>query len=529
MRGYFEKIKIADEFFAKKWFVLPVVSAVLLLLSFYPFNLWFLNLVALAPFFYFINLPVSRRRLAYGGFLFGFVFSFSISYFTVIQFHWIPETYLFKNLVNLSFLLLSAIGGTVGCMVALSYRFFSGKNLARNAFVFGAIFAISELFLNFIFGGYFPGMLPLTADTLWPIMKLASVGGVFFVSFLMYSINAFAGQLLLIRDADKIKNFAKGLAVSLVLLSIIFAGNEAYLGFGKTGTAETIKVAILQNMDKGEGVFATTTDEIFKFNKLDELLKKASLQKPDLIIYPFSPVIGAIYFTPPIAEFNKKVLAVSAGEFARWLNERVPEGTIVMTWDVVYKNGEFLNQNDFWQNGRIVGSYRKRNLFPFADYTPKWAQKMSFYTTPYDIVKGEENQNISLGNGLSTGNLICSEISNQALASRDTQNSQIIISAGSEAMFSDAVASAFNLMHARYRAAENNVPVIRANRFGPSAIVDSGGGIVKKMKRGEDGVMVGEIKITDGRRTLFNVFGNVIVLVLIVIILLTAFYLKKRE
>ena len=529
MRRYFETMKKIDGFFEKRWFILPVVSALLLILSFYPFNLWFLNLVAFAPFFYFINLQIPRRKLFWGGFLFGAVFSFSLNYFTVIQFHWLPETYLFKSIINLSFIPLSLIGALVAGLIAVLYKTLRSRNLVFNVFIFAAVSVAAELFLNFIFGGYFLGMLPLTADTFQPMIRLASVGGMFFVSFLMYSANGFLGQLLLIREMSQAKSLVKGLAASFVFIALLFIGNEMYLAPPANGDAQTAKVAVLQNADRGEGAFATTTDESFRFNKLEELLKEASAEKPDLIIYPFSPVVGAFYFTPPIAEFNKKILVTGTDKFAKWLNGIVPEETAVMTWDVIYDGGGFFNQNDFWLDGRLVGSYRKRNLFPFADYTPKWAQNMSFYTTPFDIVRGEGNQFVSLPGGLSFGNLICSEISSQALALADARKSQIIISAGSEAMFADSVASAFNLMHARYRAAENNIPVIRANRFGPSAIIAPDGSLVSKMNRGEDGVMTGEIEIKERQMTLFNTFGNVIIIFLIISILFLAIYLRNKK
>ena len=518
-----------DRFFEKRWFILPIVSTLLLILSFYPFNLWFLNLVALAPFFYFINLPVSGRKLFLGGFLFGVTFSFSLTYFTVIQFHWLPETYLFARLVNLTFIPIALIGGVIAGSIAILYKTLRSQNLAFNVFLFAAISVAAELFLDFIFGGYYFGMLPLTADTLEPLMKLASVGGMFFVSFLMYSINGFLGQFFLLRETSQTKTFVRNVAISFAFIVLLFAVNEAYLKPSAVGGAKTVKIAVLQNNDRGDGAFADISSESFKFNKLEEQLKEASLQKPDLIIYPFSPIVGAFYFTPPLAEFNKKILITGTDNFAEWLNGIVPKGTTVMTLDVIYDSGEFFNQNDFWLDGRLAGSYRKRNLFPFADYTPEWAQKMSFYTTPYDIVKGGENQAVPLGNGLSTGNLICSEISSQTLASRDAQKSQIIISAGSEAMFADSVASAFNLMHARYRAAENNIPVIRANRFGPSAIIAPDGSIIGKMERGVDGVMTGEIEIKERQRTLFNMFGNATIVFLIAVILLLAVYLRTKK
>ena len=229
MRRYFETMKKIDGFFEKRWFILPVVSALLLILSFYPFNLWFLNLVAFAPFFYFINLQIPRRKLFWGGFLFGAVFSFSLNYFTVIQFHWLPETYLFKSIINLSFIPLSLIGALVAGLIAVLYKTLRSRNLVFNVFIFAAVSVAAELFLNFIFGGYFLGMLPLTADTFQPMIRLASVGGMFFVSFLMYSANGFLGQLLLIREMSQAKSLVKGLAASFVFIALLFIGNEMYL------------------------------------------------------------------------------------------------------------------------------------------------------------------------------------------------------------------------------------------------------------------------------------------------------------
>jgi apolipoprotein N-acyltransferase len=76
-------------------------------------------------------------------------------------------------------------------------------------------------------------------------------------------------------------------------------------------------------------------------------------------------------------------------------------------------------------------------------------------------------------------------------------------------MFSDSFAAEFDLASAQFRAAENNVAIVRANRFGPSGFIASDGRIIRKTSYDADGATIENVPYEEEpRRTLYSLTGD---------------------
>jgi apolipoprotein N-acyltransferase len=107
------------------------------------------------------------------------------------------------------------------------------------------------------------------------------------------------------------------------------------------------------------------------------------------------------------------------------------------------------------------------------------------------------------------GNAICSEVTERDLVRDNAQGTNVFLSVGSNAMFANEMTSQFTLASAQFRAAENNLPVIRADRSGPSAFIDMRGAITSQMYSGQDGVLTRAMTFEKHpRATLYQLAGD---------------------
>ncbi|MEK7514577.1 MAG: hypothetical protein AAB587_02035, partial [Patescibacteria group bacterium] len=102
-------MKIITDIYTKNTYVLPITSAILLVLTFPPFNFWYLTFVVLVPFYIFLFKENSAKKVFIGGMLLGLIFSGYLSYSTISSFTWIGEAHLFTTLVKFLFIPVVAL------------------------------------------------------------------------------------------------------------------------------------------------------------------------------------------------------------------------------------------------------------------------------------------------------------------------------------------------------------------------------------------------------------------------------------
>ena len=506
----------------ERWVVLPVLSGVLLVLSFHPFNLWPLGFVALAPLYYFVAAyPRSRRQIFWGGAVTGGLFSFCLSYFTIIQFHWLPEAYLFVGAVRLAVLPITLLGAAVCGAAMLAYAKLRSPSLMQSVSVGAAVYALSEIILQAVFGGYYLATLGYVAVPLVPLLGVAALGGGALLSFAVAWVNVALAEAA-IRGFKQVRDFVP--LAACVAAAVVAVSVQAWYLRAAPQT-QAITVSVIQGGLREGAQFGRVVNNAFSFPWLGEALASAASTTPDLVIYPFSPVEGALYRTH--APLNKNVLAASESQFGAFLNTHVPAQSAVLTWNTLY-DGNFYNEYQVWRGGVPESEYQKRALFPFMDYTPAWAQRIGLYSTPFDVVAGASDDLPMLGD-IPLGSLLCSELHSAALARSDARRSPLLIAVGSEAMFVDEVASNFSLKAAQLRAAENNVPVVRGNILGPSAIIARDGSLIAYAPARLEAIVSATVPLYEPRATLYNRFGPLPTLLLICGILGTALWRRLHS
>ncbi len=515
------------------WILLPVISAILVIGTLPPLNFWFLGFFSLAPLYIFVSITVrtSWKKVAWGGFIFGVLFSAFLMTLTILQFHWIEGAHLFSTLVKFSFIPLLIVMGIFASVSILVSRFLI-ITIARSSV---KILVPEHMFSNTRFVKLLSASIEfftiLSATVVWTVsewiirklmfgieysiigypahntffISLASIGGVFLTVFFVTLINMSIGSFLYQTYKHR-KSFRNSyhrclpsvlfifLSISLGLLANRYSNNLVHEDSAKN---VNLKVALIQDQNREENTFGSEVQGVFRFKALETLMHKANEQAPDMIIYPFAPWNGVLYDKEKdkqdIPLYNKDIFATSFQTFGAWQKIHTRDDTVFVTWATTYRDKKFYNEITFWKNGELIGYHQKEHLFPFLDYTPKFAQSRGLYTTAVDGTPGTTTLDEKIHN-IDMGALVCSEVTHQIFKST-SKASDLVLSLGSEAFFSNGIAGDLNVASAAYRAAESGKAVIRANRFGPSAFIDGTGKKTSYVPFGTTGVYIHNISV----------------------------------
>lgn len=490
-------------FFEHVPYALPILSALTLVVTLPPFGLWPLVCVGLIPLYFFIFKEKDLYRIFTGVFFFGLIFSGYLSYITLFNFTWIPQAHLFANVVKwFSIPFVIFISGITAAGICLLKAEKEGLRPLERVLLFG-IFAVVEWVINGIFMGFNYGSLAYAAAHIPTIRFMASIGGTFLMTFIVVFGNAALAEALVFSFGKGKREYASliPLTVFATIIMLSFAYQNITLRIRPAGTSSTVSVAIIQDITRKESdAFGTVVNGSFQFPLLERWVGVARMSHPDVIIYPFSPWVGVIADAMDNTEFTTDVIGMDFKLFGTWLRKHIPPKTTFVTWDTRYSEGHYWNEIHFWRDGILVGSYRKAELFPFMDYTPQWARQLGIYSTPYDGSAGTSTAPVTI-DGTSIGSLVCSEVSRPESAKSNGWNADILLAIGSEAMFTNSFPNEFNLLNAQLRASEIGRTVIRANKFGPSALIDASGNILQKMPYGQSGVLTVNAPIPAQRGT----------------------------
>jgi len=491
------------------------------MLAFYPFFFWPLCFVALVPALYASITSASYWRVFAGGCIAYGMLCFTFSFLLAVQFHWLPATELFSTVVKVGGVAAAVlVYGTLFGVWLCVYRFLRGSSLLLNSAVGAALYCIAEYIAHGLVGGYFLGAFSHAVIDATSVSWVASLGGTLLVSFVVVFINVCIGEALYARhDRQKL---LMGLAVPPALLLVLFTLHTVVWSSERDAVdAQPFSVAVVSGGYEEKKIFSEGRVQVPA--RLQE-----ALQKPvDLVVYPDSPVSGFVSATQSVSP-TPSFEVLPEDRLRGWMHQAVSRDTTLMVWEnVLGSEGTIATQFDFWKRGTLAGTVGKRALLPFMDYQPAWARSIGLYSMPFDVVATSTSP-VSL-QGVRIEGLVCSEVHRSGLARSKAQQASLLIAAGSEGMFEDDAISHFSLVAARYRAIENNIPVIRASLQGPSAIIDGRGRILAFAPWGESTVLYHTFTLGSTMPSLYMKLGIVPVIVLCLGILGAVLFMRRAR
>ncbi len=429
---------------------LPLLTAVLMYLSFSKLELWFL----LPPALFIL----SRMKDHVLWLLTGFLFFFSSLLWIRIAMldYGGVYPYVAYTLIALLSLFLSLY------QFSLTHLLWKLARFSPVALPFAWV-CVELLRSSFPYGG-FPWLITGELLVDFPLLKnYLSAGGVYLGSLLLWFM---ALSPALIRSRRGLLSL---LAVFLLPLPFVRYDYRSPEGVRVALVQPNVSVDIKLDRER----FYRTLPAYWSL--LDEVIRR----KPDLILLPESafPFTGEELYSE-----GRRLL-------------RYSESSTLITGiiDVRYE-GEWRPYNSVFvlEGGKVRDFYDKVRLLPFGEYVPfpfKFAKDLFGAIAGVDYVPGSEPRCLRAGS-ISVGTPICFEVSYYWLVRRMALCSDIIAVLTNNGWFRDSDGTFQHLRQARVRAVETRRFVLWVNNTGPSAIVSPEGKVLKTVPYGKRGYVI---------------------------------------
>lgn len=536
--------------------LLPILSGVLLFLSYPPYNLEFFTWIALIPLFLFIaSKKTSLKKAFIGGTLTGILFFGKI-------FDWLFSTYPFEWLSPILgkigketvfvfiFLIVLHIIQTVFLSLFLGAFCFIAKKVAKLSFttfwsliIIPALWIILEYLRAWGFGILYLGKetffgphwtfgnLAYTLSNKLALIQIADISGIYGISFLIVLINIIFFSLLknsekLIYRKQTISH--KNIIVLFILFSLIitlWAGYGIYkLNLEEKGDQR--KIALLQtNFLSGSGLNPYSGESIFKTVLNLFRSQESKKENPDIIIAPEG--FGIVSLTTDI-EITKYLLRDfwQPGQIYLENQKIIIDSPPNQNFSEGGESEEIISRLFYYDLEREepIAFYDKMLLVPNGEFLP-YLTKIFLNIYSFDIGYGQrfykkgEKIRVAQTPKANIGGSICSSIVSPSLQRQMTKKgAEVLIVVSSDAPFHGAkTLLAQNLAMSKLRAIENRRYFAQATNMGYSFLLNSKGRIIAKTSQLGNKILFSNIYLLN-KKTIYTKFGDWIILIAILIV-----------
>ena len=367
-------------------------------------------------------------------------------------------------------------------------------------------------------GGGFPWvLLGYTQATVTPIAQAASLGGVFFLSFIVALVSAAAASTALTRRPARW--IVSGAVIAGVIALGVWGSLRIREGSLTTGTG-TVRVGLVQGNIPQEDKW--NRDLIMPIlERYLALSRQALAGGADVVIWPESS-------TPFFLEENPAL----ANEI-RMLAQQSQRPFIIGSDQI-----ERAQQNRFYNSAFLVGPdgqtravYRKMHLVPFGEYVPM--RTLLPFVGPLvesvaDFSPGLEPVLLPIGDhALSVA--ICYEVVYPWLVrSFVLGGSELLVTITNDAWYGTTSAAYQHWEQASLRAVEQGRYLVRAANTGISGIVDPYGRVVASTRLFETEVVTGDVRWNTGR-TLYATMGDLIAWLALAVMVVMYAYTRRTS
>jgi apolipoprotein N-acyltransferase len=435
---------------ASPWWrsTLAAVAGALPVLAFPGPALWWWAYAALVPWILLARAAPTARRAAYDGWCGGFGFMLAMH-------HWLlPSLHVFTFVIAA---LLGALWMPWGWLVR---RLLGGRpargRIAAAVLVLPSAWLAVELVRSWQGLGGPWGMLGASQWQVAPALRLASVGGVWLLSFLVVAVNVAVAVLVAVREAR--------LPAVAALVATAAATSAAWVWSPRPQADGRTRVAVVQ-----PGVVDGAGSADRRFAREEQLTRRLIGQDVDLIVWGESSVGFDLGGRPDLV---RRLAALS----------RATGADILVNVDArrsdrpgIYKSSVLLGP------GGLTGDrYDKMRLVPFGEYVP--ARSLLGWATSVGKAAGEDRRRggeqvvMSAGHGLRLGPLVCFETAFPDMSRRLVRDgTDVLIGQSSTSTFQHSWAPAQHASLAALRAAETGRPMVHATLTGVSAVYGPAG------------------------------------------------------
>ena len=510
---------------------LSLLSALLYALAFPSFA----SLAGYAPLAYVSLIPliIVISRASFGKALFYGV-TFGVVQ-TMIANFWLGTF----SLVSLQFITIVFLFEYVIFMTILVWMI---RRLPRLDFI---IIPVAWVAFDFLrsrgFLGYSWGMLGSSQYNALPIIQIASVTGIWGVTFLVTLANSVLASFLLrlyrgpgdLRVAETVGRLRSWIpigATALIFLVDIVGGALAIQVQDHRPISHKVRVALIQeNTDPHKNDYGKT------FEVLKRLTNEALAYKPDIVFW------SETAFVPNIRRWS--TLDPKKYPLSKIVDEFLAYQKSIHTW-LLTGNDDYTLTTDaagnqvrkdynasvlFSPQGRRVATYHKIHLVPFTEYFPYKKQLPWMYTMlqNFDVYLWEPGTEYTVFHTpeINFSTPICFEDSFPDDVRHFVLNgAQVIANISNDYWSLSRVEGKQHYINSLFRAVENRRPLLRATASGLTAYVDPTGRLIKSVPYYREEYLTADVAIPAPHMSLYTLWGDWLpqVLLLVTLILLIA-------
>ena len=461
--------------------LIAALSGLALSLAFPPIGAWPVALVAPAPLFWLVARARPRRGLVLG-------LAFGFAFFGVTL-AWIS---LFGKAAWLALTLLSALW--VAAFGALAPGVVREGRPMLSAFGLAGLWTAVDFARGaWPLGGFTWGSLGVSQVDNRITLRLASLGGVWLVTFAVAAGAALLGSVLGERGASV------GRRARFVVLAAAILGAPALIPF-PSAKGEPVNVAATvvdvrpYRSLSGEEEDRAVATEVLRVHR-----ELAEGPLPDLVVWGESALDPGATTPEFLNEVRRTVAAVGVPVVAGSIQPGEGPGELrntVLAFD---------------RAGSEVGRYEKTHLVPFGEYVPfrRWLDWFSALDRiPYDLTPGEGLHTLQVPGLPPFGTPVCFE---NAFAALDWEmvrrGAGFLLVVTNNASYERTAASEQHVQMSRMRAVESGRWVVHAGITGISAFVDPSGRVTASRGLFDTGIVRDTIRSSQVR-TPYVRFGD---------------------
>jgi apolipoprotein N-acyltransferase len=376
------------------------------------------------------------------------------------------------------------------------------------AFLCAAAWTALEMARGRILSGFPWNFLGASQYTLLPLIQIASITGVYGVSFMIVWFSAAVGgaMLVLARQPSTTAIWSQAALPLLALCCLVAYGTTRTLRI--PAPSREIKAALIQPSIP-QTLIWDPKDNATRFQQVLALSEKALASKPDLLIWPESAMPD---FTPENEQAIEQLLA----RHPVWLIFSADSAEPLPSGETAAYNSSFLIS----PSGVAEATYHKRRLVIFGEYIPlirwlpflKWLTPIGSGYTP-----GERAVPFNMASlAVSTSVLICFEdMFPHEARDHVGEDTDFLINLTNDGWFGEGAEQKQQAVCALFRAIENGVPLVRCSNNGLTCWIDAQGRIREIEDAGGGiygpGFITPEIPLRapgERARTIYNRYGD---------------------
>lgn len=483
---------------------MAVLSGVLLVLGFPPFDLYPVAWIALVPL-----LIAQRGKTVRTSFLLGMTSGMVYFMGTV---YWVSHSMYFYGHLSvfislLGMVLLSLYLSLFTGMFTMLFNFISMNSRVPSLFTVPVLWVTLEFLRTYLLTGFPWSILGYSQYRFLTLIQIADVTGVYGISFLAAAFSGAVYDVIRYRQRGKTGERAPArwpLISGILIYAVIITASILY-GTGKLeekAEGRNVKISVVQGnipQDK-KWDYRFQRDVIDTYKRLTS---EAAADSPDIIIWPESAVPfifdNDMRLTEDLLAFQKKLGAHLL--FGSVTYKHIPGRKSPMANSAVLLS----------PHGDTLSVYDKIHLVPYGEYVPlrkffPFIEKLTagvgdFYTGDEATVMETPFAKI--------GNLICYEIIFPGLVRQFVnKGANMLVTITNDAWFGRTSAPYQHFSMAVLRAIENRVPVARSANTGISGFIDAKGRVIKKSDIFVEATLTEDLSVGTGK-SFYTRYGDI--------------------